>query len=90
MNRAAHRPRALITGIHGFTGRYLQAELEALGYEVHGFEYRVPEGSANVHQVDLCDREAMRAAVEAVQPQVVAHLKKNFYANILLQILLNA
>ncbi len=57
-------PRVLVTGLHGFTGRYLQAELEAHGYEVVGL------GA----QVDLCDSASVRHAVAQVQPHAVVHL----------------
>jgi GDP-D-mannose dehydratase len=34
--------RALITGIHGFTGRYMAAELKAHGYELSGWAVNPP------------------------------------------------
>jgi GDP-D-mannose dehydratase len=52
MNTAGKR--ALITGIHGFTGRYMAAELEASGYEV----IRLNSHLGNVvgyYQADLSD-----------------------------------
>lgn len=57
-------PRVLVTGLHGFTGRYLQAELQANGFEVCGL------GA----QVDLCDHAAVQRAVAQAQPQAVVHL----------------
>jgi nucleoside-diphosphate-sugar epimerase len=68
-------PRALITGLSGFTGHYLAKALEAAGYQVFGTTH---DGDGNVapnlYPVDLCDRTAMVQVVEAVQPDVVAHL----------------
>lgn len=46
--------RALITGVHGFTGRYMAAELRAGGYEVFGTGSQ-PLPAADYRQVDLTD-----------------------------------
>lgn len=59
--------RALVTGIRGFTGRYVAAELERAGYEVHGLR----DGE---NRVDLLDAVATRRAVSAIRPDVVVHL----------------
>ena len=67
-------PRALITGLRGFTGPYLAQELKAAGYEVYGTALGAEPGGKNVHIVDLCDRDALMKVVAAVQPDVVAHL----------------
>jgi nucleoside-diphosphate-sugar epimerase len=67
-------PRALITGLRGFTGQYLARELEAAGYRVFGTAYGVEAGGENVHTVDLCNRDALTKLIAAVQPDVVAHL----------------
>jgi nucleoside-diphosphate-sugar epimerase len=66
--------KALVTGINGFTGRYLVAELQAAGYRVFGTAHHGEPDNADVHLVDLCDRDALRAVVAEVQPEVVAHL----------------
>ena len=68
------RPRALLTGRNGFTGHYVAAELEAAGYEVVGLSDRQDGGDTGSITVNLLDREAVRAAVLAVQPEVVLHL----------------
>lgn len=65
--------RALVTGINGFTGRYMARELIEAGYEVHGLENPAAT-SAGRHQVDLYDGEAVRKAVLALRPNVVVHL----------------
>jgi nucleoside-diphosphate-sugar epimerase len=65
--------RALITGLNGFTGRYMARELAEAGYEVHGLEN--PAASAAGHrQVDLCDLQAIRQAIHQIKPNVVIHL----------------
>jgi nucleoside-diphosphate-sugar epimerase len=65
--------RALITGIHGFTGRYMAAELQADGYEVIGVGSQ-PSSAADYHQVDLTDGPGLRALLAEVQPDIVVHL----------------
>ncbi|WP_370663814.1 NAD-dependent epimerase/dehydratase family protein [Massilia violaceinigra] len=69
--------RALITGLHGFTGRYVARELAAAGYRVfgtvvpgHGSDAPEPD----VFAVDLLDRAGVAAMIEQVQPDVVVHL----------------
>lgn len=67
-------PRALVTGLRGFTGHYLSQELQAAGYEVFGTAYGEEPLGQGVFAVDLCNREELRKIVELVRPQVVAHL----------------
>ncbi|RFP11496.1 MULTISPECIES: GDP-mannose 4,6-dehydratase [unclassified Duganella] len=66
--------RALITGLSGFTGRYVEQELRAAGYEVYGTI--TPGHAAGERQfaVDLNDRAGLAAVVAQVRPDVVAHL----------------
>lgn len=52
----------LVTGLNGFTGRYVQAELEDNGYKVIGLSS------------DLTDAEALSAEIEQVRPHKVVHL----------------
>lgn len=66
--------KALVTGIEGFTGRYMARLLEEQGHEVFGLAQRNKSGAANVFAVDLCDATAMRDAVAKVQPDIVVHL----------------
>lgn len=56
--------RILVTGLAGFTGQHLAAELATHGWQVHGL------GA----EVNLCDAAAVHAAVQQVQPQAVVHL----------------
>lgn len=71
MNTAGKR--ALITGIHGFTGRYMAAELKAHGYEVIGLGSR-PGAEPGYRQADLMDATGLRALLADIQPEVVIHL----------------
>ena len=66
--------RALVTGLRGFTGRYVASELAAAGYRVFGTAMPGTEPGTDVLAVDLCDRAAVAAMVEQVQPDVVVHL----------------
>jgi len=54
--------RVLVTGLNGFTGQYLKAELEANGHVVIGLE------------ADLNEFEAIAAEVRRIQPEAVIHL----------------
>ncbi|AQW67808.1 GDP-mannose 4,6-dehydratase [Pseudomonas parafulva] len=65
--------RALVTGIHGFTGRYMAAELRANGYEVIGTGSQ-PSAAPDYHQVDLADGPGLRALLAELQPDVIVHL----------------
>ncbi len=74
MPTATHRPRALITGLHGFTGRYLAPALEAAGYQVYGTAHGQESQGPGMYAVDLTDRRQLQHAVHDIQPDVVAHL----------------
>jgi nucleoside-diphosphate-sugar epimerase len=71
--------RALITGMAGFTGRYVAEQLRAAGYQVTGLGAPSELGGADLHgvdlhRVDLNDRAGLAAVVQQVQPDVVVHL----------------
>lgn len=66
--------RVLVTGLAGFTGRHLAAELQAHGWEVHGLGQGLAPGLERYQVVNLLDAPAVRAAVERVQPDAVVHL----------------
>lgn len=68
------KPKALITGIRGFTGKYLAEELEARGYEVWGTSQGVEDESSKVRQVDLRKYAEIQEFAEKVNPSVVVHL----------------
>lgn len=65
--------RVLITGIKGFTGRYMAAELERHGYEVRGVG-TTPGSEPGYHQVDLNDADGLCALLSQEQPDIVIHL----------------
>jgi nucleoside-diphosphate-sugar epimerase len=66
--------RALITGLSGFTGRYVAQELRDAGYEVFGTITPGHAPGEGEYAVDLNDRAGLAAMVQQVQPDVVAHL----------------
>lgn len=66
--------RALVTGLRGFTGYYVARELSAAGYQVSGTVMPGAATGPDLFPVDLCDRAAVAAMVERVQPDVVVHL----------------
>jgi len=65
--------RALITGLTGFTGRYVERELVDAGYEVHGLVSGAPTAGRH-HKADLRDADSVRRAVREVRPHAVVHL----------------
>ncbi|MBK7665038.1 MAG: GDP-mannose 4,6-dehydratase [Sterolibacteriaceae bacterium] len=76
MNTAprSEAPRALITGLRGFTGAYLARELTQSGYRVFGTAHAGERVGQDVFEADLCDRARLGEVIRDVQPNVVAHL----------------
>ena len=66
--------RALVTGLGGFTGRYLASELEVAGFRVFGTAHGNEPLSKDMVAVNLDNREELRRVVAEVRPDVVAHL----------------
>lgn len=70
--------RVLITGATGFAGRYLGQHLsETWAHaQLHGTTLNDHEQSPHcqLHQVDLTQADAVRALVQAVQPEIIFHL----------------
>lgn len=67
--------KVFITGLGGFTGRYLASELLANGYEVFGTVRResVVHG-ATCYVCDINDREGLTSLLASVQPEFIVHL----------------
>ncbi|MEM9395320.1 MAG: NAD-dependent epimerase/dehydratase family protein [Pseudomonadota bacterium] len=67
--------RVLVTGRHGFTGRYLAKELEQSGWEVWGVGASAAlEEDPRYFQADLTNRESLENAIAKIQPDAVIHL----------------
>ena len=74
---AAAPRRVLVTGLGGFTGRYVQAALQQRGWEVWGLGAQpAPAHASAAHylQADLLDSTALAHAVAQARPQAVIHL----------------
>ncbi len=68
-------PTALVTGVNGFTGRYLVPELQLSGLTVVGVGQELSTASGtNVVKCDLTDRKSVMDVVGYVCPDVVVHL----------------
>lgn len=65
--------RVLITGLNGFTGRYVAAEMAAAGWEVFGIG-DVPADIPGYFQVNLDDLPGLTEVIAEVRPQAVMHL----------------
>lgn len=70
--------RILITGVDGFTGRYLTRVLANQGHEVAGISHGTIaspiEGLAVAHMCDLTDAQRLTDIVAQLRPDKVAHL----------------
>ncbi|MDV3096566.1 NAD-dependent epimerase/dehydratase family protein [Burkholderia cenocepacia] len=67
--------KVLVTGITGFTGRYVAAELERAGYTVCGTSHGARETSSwPTFACDLLDREQAIDVIARERPDVVVHL----------------
>lgn len=68
--------KALITGIAGFTGRYLAEALAKRGICVVGIAQSdaAVENVERVHAADITDLDALRAVILAEEPDFVVHL----------------
>lgn len=67
----------LITGIEGFTGRYLADLAKAAGFKVVGTIYSLPDSGIcpeGWHVCDITDPIAVSELIKTLQPDAVAHL----------------
>lgn len=66
--------RVLITGLAGFTGHHLAAEMTAHGWEVHGLGSQPTADIPRYHAVDLGHADHLGTVLAQVQPHAVVHL----------------
>ena len=69
--------RVLITGITGFTGRYVARQFIDLGCEVYGFSHannRPMEGVKKIYAVSLANYNDLKQAIDSIKPHYVIHL----------------
>lgn len=81
--------RVLVTGGHGFIGRWLAKHLGAQGHEVWltYFTRRIPpqlavEGAAHSIGLDVRDPEAIEGALRRVRPERIYHLAAQSYPKV--------
>lgn len=67
-------PTVLITGIAGFTGRYMAGALRREGYQVIGVTTGKNCPEQGIFRCDLMDRAGLASIVEKVQPDCAVHL----------------
>lgn len=67
---------ALVTGVSGFAGRQLAAQLVETGWDVVGTVRSRSSGVAGIRevQIEIGDREALEDLIRALSPTVVFHL----------------
>lgn len=70
----ADKKRALVTGLNGFTGQYVEAELNNAGYDVYGIDARVTAENSKCYEVDLGDAPKLKQIIADINPHVVVHL----------------
>lgn len=73
MDSLANTKTALITGISGFTGKFVEQTLENLGYQVHGLSLDQASNGSNT-VASLLDPKTLQMLVSKVKPCVVVHL----------------
>ena len=70
--------KVLVSGVDGFTGRYLAPLLASAGHEVHGLVQRMPvdqvDGVSSMHLADLTQPAQVMDVVAAAAPRFVVHL----------------
>lgn len=67
-------PTTLITGISGFTGKYLADLLRTDGYTVYGLAYDRHSPAEGVYQCSLMDTQGLARVLSQVRPDHVVHL----------------
>jgi nucleoside-diphosphate-sugar epimerase len=68
--------RVLVTGAHGFVGRYVTSALIASGHDVHAVaSEKLPDDRrCDWHSADLLDPAARRALLASTRPDALVHL----------------
>ena len=65
--------KVLITGINGFTGKYLSSHFTSLGYEVFGIVNN-KTSEKNIFACNLLEKEKLSQIITDLQPNIVIHL----------------
>ena len=69
-----HSNKVLITGINGFTGKYLTKYLEERQYSVYGISNQIDQDDSSIFQCDITNIEEIKAIIIKIQPNYIIHL----------------
>ena len=69
-----HSKKILITGIKGFTGKYLSGYLTNKGFDIFGISNNVEHIESKIYKCDISDYENLAELINKIQPEVVIHL----------------
>lgn len=73
-NMIFRRKRVLVTGLSGFTGRYLRSALLNYNIDILGFSGNRTDRELNILKIDLQDINALKNAIQDFSPDCVVHL----------------
>jgi len=68
-----NKKRVLVTGVTGFTGMHLSAELHAHGYDVWGTS-RISNANPKICTLDVLNSEAIAQVLDFVRPEIIIHM----------------
>ncbi|MDW6091569.1 GDP-mannose 4,6-dehydratase [Vibrio rhizosphaerae] len=66
--------KVLLTGIDGFTGKYIKDELISRGYDVIGLVYKEKEPKLGQIACDITDKKSLQACLNDIRPNYIIHL----------------
>ena len=66
--------KVLVTGLSGFTGRFLKERLEKDGYHVMGLSHDHDEPANQLYKADLADIDELKCVLANLQPDYIIHL----------------
>jgi nucleoside-diphosphate-sugar epimerase len=69
-----HSNKVLITGINGFTGKYLKTYLEDKNYIVYGLSNQLEKEESTIFQCDITNKVELTSVLKKIQPNYIVHL----------------
>lgn len=66
--------KVLITGINGFTGKYLSDYYTERNFSVYGITNNAPPNQPHIFSCDLLEKERLIELIDQIQPEIVVHL----------------
>lgn len=70
----SHSDKILITGINGFTGKYLFDHFSSLGYQVYGIVNHKDNPEKNIFSCNLLEKDRLKKIISEIQPNIIIHL----------------